>query len=59
MTNSPNIVKREELFDLIWGSDKIVESRTLDMHIKSLRKKFNDDGNLIKSIYGVGYKLNI
>ncbi len=59
VTNSPNIVKREELFDLIWGSDKIVESRTLDMHIKSLRKKFNDDGNLIKSIYGVGYKLNI
>lgn len=54
-----NIVSREEIFACIWTTDAQVESRTLDMHIKALRKKLKERGNLIKTIYGVGYKLEI
>lgn len=54
-----NIVTREQLFACIWSTEVAVESRTLDMHIKSLRKKLENKGELIKTIYGVGYKLEI
>lgn len=54
-----NIVTREEIFACIWSTDATIESRTLDMHIKSLRKKLKDKGNLIKTVYGVGYRLEL
>ena len=57
--NAPNVLYRDQLFEEIWNNNQIVESRSLDMHIKTLRSKLNDDGKLIKSIYGIGYKLNI
>ena len=57
--NAPNVLSRDQLFEEIWNTNQIVESRSLDMHIKTLRSKLNDDGKLIKSIYGIGYKLNI
>lgn len=57
--NAPNVLSRDQLFEEIWNTNQIVESRILDMHIKTLRSKLNDDGKLIKSIYGIGYKLNI
>lgn len=57
--NAPNVLSRDLLFEEIWNTNQIVESRSLDMHIKTLRSKLNDDGKLIKSIYGIGYKLNI
>ncbi len=51
------VISREDLFNSIWGNDTL-ESRTIDMHIKSLRKKINDnEGKIIKSVYGIGYKL--
>ena len=41
----------------IWGYDFIGESRALDVHIRSLRKKLNDDGEkYIKTIRSVGYR---
>lgn len=53
------VVSRDELFHAIWGSD-IVESRTIDMHIKSLRQKIGDsNGTIIQSIYGIGYKMEL
>lgn len=53
------VVTRDELYRQIWG-DVAIESRTIDMHIKSLRNKLNDNkGNIIKTIYGVGYKLEL
>ena len=55
--NYPNVTTREEMFEQIWETSEVLESRTLDMHIKSIRSKIND--NIIKSIYGVGYTLNI
>jgi len=57
--NAPNVLYRDQIFEEIWNTNQIVESRSLDMHIKTLRSKLNDDGKLIKSIYGIGYKLNI
>ena len=56
MKNSPNVLTREQIFQEIWGSDQIVESRALDMHIKTLRAKLNDNGSMIKTVYGIGYK---
>jgi len=59
MKRNGEVVSREELFNHIWGNDDI-ESRTIDMHIKSLRQKINDtDGSIIKSVYGIGYKIEL
>ena len=41
--NAPNVLSRDQLFEEIWNTNQIVESRSLDMHIKTLRSKLNDD----------------
>lgn len=52
------IVSRDELYHAIWGVDNNVNSRTVDMHIKSIRSKIKDDHKkFISSIYGEGYKI--
>ena len=43
----------------LWGDDKLVYDRTIDVHIKNLREKLGKTGNLIKTIRGIGYKLEI
>ena len=48
---------REEIFNQVWGAEYGFETRTLDMHIKSIRKKTSDD--LIKTVYGMGYKVEL
>lgn len=54
----PNIVfSRDRLMNDIWGTDYIGESRTVDMHIKTLRKKLGNYGGQIKTVIGVGYRL--
>lgn len=42
----------------IWGMDFTGESRTLDMHIKTLRQKLGPSGKLIQTVRNVGYSLN-
>ena len=42
--------------DSIWGYDYDGETRTLDMHIKTLRQKLHDAGAQIKTVRGVGYR---
>ncbi len=55
--NKERVVERDELLNNIWGYDFIGESRALDVHIRSLRKKLNDDGDkYIKTIRSVGYR---
>lgn len=55
--NKERVVERDELLNNIWGYVLIGESRALDVHIRSLRKKFNDDGEkYIKTIRSVGYR---
>lgn len=47
---------REELMDLVWNTDFAGETRTVDVHIRSLRNKLQEDGNRIETIRGVGYR---
>lgn len=55
---NPGIVfSRDKLLSNIWGVDYLGESRTVDMHIKTLRKKLGEAGKLIETVIGVGYRL--
>ena len=55
---NPNMVfSRDKLMSEIWGMDYIGETRTVDMHIKTLRQKLGEAGTQIKTVIGVGYKL--
>lgn len=57
MKNAGNVMTGEILMDRVWGTSYEGESRTLDMHIKTLRKKLGEDGGkLIKTVRNVGYK---
>lgn len=58
MTNAGIVTTREVILDRIWGIDFEGESRTLDMHIKTLRQKLKDEGSLIKTVRNVGYIMN-
>jgi two-component system phosphate regulon response regulator PhoB/two-component system alkaline phosphatase synthesis response regulator PhoP len=51
------VFSREKLLDNLWGDEKFVIDRTIDVHIRNLRKKLGPDVDLIKNIRGVGYKL--
>lgn len=53
------VLSREEILNKIWGANSILETRTIDMHIKSLRNKLDDDGSFIKTVYGIGYKVSL
>ena len=50
------VFSRNKLLDMLWGEDKIVLDRTIDVHIQKLRKKLGQFGDHIKSVHGVGYK---
>ena len=50
-------VTREQLLNKVWGYDSESESRTVDSHILTLRKKLGESGSLIETIRHVGYKL--
>ena len=57
LTKNANIaVKREQLLEKVWGSDYLKEDRTLDTHIKSLRKKLGKYADNIITIRRVGYR---
>lgn len=61
LENAPLVVKREDILNQIWGYDFIGETRTLDMHIRTLRQKLGDDAEhprYIRTVRGVGYKFS-
>lgn len=58
MTNAGIVTTREVILDRVWGTDFEGESRTLDMHIKTLRQKLREEGSLIKTVRNVGYIMN-
>ena len=51
------VLKRESIMSRIWGTDYMGETRTVDMHIKTLRQKLGEAGNHIKTIRNVGYMM--
>lgn len=57
MQNAGIVLQRETLMNKVWGTDYEGESRTLDMHIKTLRQKIGEYGNHIKTVRNVGYRL--
>lgn len=57
--NRGNVLTRERLLDSIWKIDADIESRTVDVHVRTLRQKIgDDDGKLIETVRGVGYKIS-
>lgn len=57
MKNKGRVFTRDELLSRIWGYDFSGESRTVDVHIRTLRSKLGECGELIETIRGVGYKI--
>lgn len=58
MSNAGIVTTRDVILDRVWGIDFEGESRTLDMHIKTLRQKLGEEGKLIKTVRNVGYIMN-
>ncbi len=50
---------RDRLFNDIWGMDYCGESRTVDMHIRTLRQKLGEYGGMIRTVRNVGYRLEV
>lgn len=58
LENRARVVTRDELLNRIWGYGYDGETRTLDMHIRTLRQKLGEEGgSLIRTVRGVGYRL--
>lgn len=57
MSNIGIVRSRDSIMNSVWGFDYVGESRTIDMHIKTLRKKLGDAGSYIITVRNVGYKL--
>jgi two-component system phosphate regulon response regulator PhoB len=59
MEKAGHVFSREDLLQMVWGGDIHVQSRTVDVHIRRLRKALSDDGDLIRTIRSSGYAVNI
>lgn len=57
MVNAGIVTARDVIMDRVWGTDFEGESRTLDMHIKTLRQKLGEEGSRIKTVRNVGYRM--
>lgn len=57
MQNQGAVMTRDVLLERIWGYDFDGETRTIDVHIRTLRQKLGSGGHLIKTVRGVGYRI--
>ncbi len=51
------VLTRDQILDVLWGHEKIVVDRTIDVHIRNLREKLGPAAGLVKNIRGIGYKV--
>ncbi|HTT81277.1 MAG TPA: winged helix-turn-helix domain-containing protein, partial [Stellaceae bacterium] len=60
LQNPGRVFSREQLLDRVWGHDAELEIRTVDVHIRRLRKALNatDDNDLVRTVRSVGYALD-
>ena len=58
MTNKGIALSREKILNNVWNYDYFGDARTIDTHVKKLRAKMGDKGELIKTIWGIGYKFD-
>ena len=56
MRNQGIVLSRERILESVWGYDYAGESRTVDVHIRTLRAKLGDAGNAVETVRGVGYR---
>ena len=57
LLNKGIVLSRDQIMQSVWDSPFEMESRTIDMHIMSLRQKLGEEGSLIRTVRGVGYRL--
>lgn len=57
MENRGIALSREKILNSVWNYDYFGDARTIDTHVKKLRSKLGDKGEMIKTIWGLGYKL--
>lgn len=57
MKNPGKVFTRDILFNEIWDSEFVGETRTVDVHIRTLRQKLGDNGELIETVRNVGYRM--
>ena len=57
MDNLGKVFTRDRLLQLIWGCDYMGETRTVDVHIGTLRTKLGECGEYIETVRGVGYRM--
>ncbi len=58
MENKGIALSREKILNNVWNYDYFGDARTIDTHVKKLRSKLGGEGNLIKTIWGMGYKMD-
>ncbi len=58
MSNKGAVQSREKLISTVWGYDFAGETRTVDMHIKTLRQKLGENGRCITTVRNVGYRMD-
>jgi DNA-binding response OmpR family regulator len=56
-SNPGRAFSRDYLLERIWSNEYEVTDRTVDTHVQRLRKKLGDDAGLIRTVWGIGYKL--
>ena len=59
MENTGLALSREKILNNVWNYDYFGDARTIDTHVKKLRAKMGDKGDLIKTIWGMGYKFEV
>jgi DNA-binding response OmpR family regulator len=57
MENKGIALSREKILNSVWNYDYFGDARTIDTHVKKLRSKMGQKGDLIKTVWGMGYKL--
>ena len=59
MENKGIALSREKILNHVWNYDYFGDARTIDTHVKKLRSKLGEKGDLIKTVWGMGYKLEV
>ncbi|MDO4173951.1 MAG: response regulator transcription factor [Eubacteriales bacterium] len=57
LRNQGRVLTRDQIMEQVWGFDYGGATRTVDIHINTLRKKIGDDGSIIQTVRGIGYKI--
>ena len=59
MESPGRVFTRDQLLEIVWGTDYVGETRTVDVHIGTLRTKLGACGNYIETVRGVGYRMEV